>query len=140
MIRADQREFRSAFKKHLHAYLHWENTGSELSKRLILIYCVECGLKYKIMESKRIYQVTDAQEDLQKDLCSHNFYRLLMRLNQAATYQFPIIHTIHGDQVDPTTYHQFCRYSVQSTKDQQDNIQKYDNQLAKIADWLKERV
>ena len=140
MIQADQREYKSAFKKHLHAYLHWENTGSEISKCLILIYCVECGLKYKIMESQRIYQVEDAQEDVQRDLGSHNFYKLLMRLNQAGTYHFPTIQTIHGDRVDPNTYHQFCRYSVQPIKEHTANIQKYDDQLAEIASWLKERV
>lgn len=139
-VRASRREYKSAFQKHLHAYSHWENTGSETSKRLILIYCVECGLKYKIMESLRIQRLEDAQENIQHDLGSHNFYLLLKRLNQAGIYRFPTIQTIHGDKVDPNTYHLLCRYSIQPTKTHQNQIQQYDDQLEKIAEWLKERV
>ncbi len=47
-LRADQRDYKNAFKKHYHAYSNWQGTGSNLSRRLILAYCVECGLKYNL--------------------------------------------------------------------------------------------
>ena len=43
-LQADQRYYKNAFKKHFHAYSNWQATGSDPSKRLILVYCVECGL------------------------------------------------------------------------------------------------
>ena len=35
-LRADQRDYKNAFKKHYHAYSNWQGTGSNLSRRLIL--------------------------------------------------------------------------------------------------------
>ena len=54
-LRADQRDYKNAFKKHYHAYSNWQGTGSNLSRRLILAYCVECGLKYEVMGRVKIF-------------------------------------------------------------------------------------
>lgn len=139
-IQADQKDFKQAFQKHLHTYSNWDNTGSDISKRLVLIYCVECGLKYKLMQEKRIYRVQDAQQDLQDDLNSHDFQKLIKRLNYLGSYSFPQIETVHGDKVIPVTYHQLCRYAISPIKAHENYIQKYDEQLADIASWLKEKV
>ena len=53
-LRADQRDYKNAFKKHYHAYSNWQGTGSNLSRRLILAYCVECGLKYEVMKQGQV--------------------------------------------------------------------------------------
>ena len=50
-LQADQRDYKNAFKKHYHAFSNWQATGSNPSKRLILVYCVECGLKYEVMKT-----------------------------------------------------------------------------------------
>ena len=140
MIQANRRDYRTAFKKHLHAYSNWGDTGSLTSKRLILVYCVECGLKYSIMDSERIYSVSEAQIDIQNDLHSHNIYKLLKRLNQSGNYVFHRIETIHGDNVDPNTFHQICRYCVPLIDDHEKYLKEYDEQLGRIVLWLKERV
>ena len=59
-IQAVQQDYKRAFQKHLHAYSNWDNKGSDISKRLVLVYCVECGLKYKLMESLKIHKYKDA--------------------------------------------------------------------------------
>ena len=69
-IIADWRDYRSAYSKHLHAFLNWGPTGSDTSKRLLLIYSVECGLKFMLMQSMRIYRVSEAREDIEKLLYS----------------------------------------------------------------------
>ena len=58
-LQADQRYYKNAFKKHFHAYSNWQATGSDPSKRLILVYCVECGLKYEVMKKERLVKITD---------------------------------------------------------------------------------
>lgn len=140
MICADQQDYKNAFKKHLHAYTNWGVTGSGTSRRLILIYCVECGLKSLLMKQQRIYRVADAQPHIVNEFYSHDFYRLLKSLNQAGIYSFPPISTIHGDRVRPDTYHQLCRYSVRIAENHQGLVNQYDGQLEKIAEWLREQV
>lgn len=58
-LQADQSYYKNAFKKHFHAYSNWQATGSDPSKRLILVYCVECGLKYEVMKKERLVKITD---------------------------------------------------------------------------------
>ena len=139
-IKAVQQDYRRAFQKHFHAYLNWNGTESDVSKRLILIYCVECGLKYAVMKKTHIQNVHDAQPDLEKELNSHDLHKLLKRLNIAGTYSFPHITTLHGDVVTLISYHQLCRYSILPVKENEVHIQKYDSQLIDIVNWLRERV
>lgn len=139
-IQAVQQDYKKAFQKHFHAYSHWDKTGSDISKRLILIYCVECGLKCALMQSLQIQKVRDAREEIANALSSHDLQKLIKQLNIAGAYAFPHIQTIHGDVVTLATYHQLCRYSIRPIKAHEPYIQKYDNQLVDIAGWLKERV
>lgn len=139
-LRADQRDYKQAFKKHLHAYSNWQATGSDSSKRLILTYCVECGLKYEIMKQERLLQVADAQEDIRGELASHDLRKLLKRLNKAGTYTFPLIKTNHDEDVYPEVYHQLCRYCINPGDKYIDAIQRFDSILEEIAKWIEERV
>ena len=63
MLPATQRELRSAYQKHAAAYYSWEKTESDISRRLILVYCVECGLKYLIMRDKQIMRIDEAANE-----------------------------------------------------------------------------
>ena len=76
-LRADQRDYKNAFKKHYHAYSNWQGTGSNLSRRLILAYCVECGLKYEVMKQECLIQTTDAQGEVKTALGQHDLRKLL---------------------------------------------------------------
>ena len=49
-LRADKRNYKKAFTVHANSYDNW-NIGSPYSRRLLLCYCVECGLKCLIMEN-----------------------------------------------------------------------------------------
>ena len=139
-INADIRDYKSAFKKHSHAYRNWKGTGSDNSKRLVLIYGVECGLKYLLMEKEKINSVADAQPRIQASLSSHDFRMLLKMLNCAGEYEFPPIRTVHQDVVWPNTYHQLCRYSIRAVPNDQSHIAMYDEQLDGIMGWLSEKV
>lgn len=92
------------------------------------------------MAKERIFKVDEAQDTIKKFLNSHDYYKLLNALNQAGNYSFPPIKTVHSDTVRADTYHQLCRYAIRTVKDDEGLIEKYDNQLQQIADWLGEHV
>lgn len=92
------------------------------------------------MVKERIFKVDEAQDTIRKSLNSHDYYKLLIALNQAGSYSFPPIKTIHNDIVRAETYHQLCRYAIRTAKDDEGLIAQYDDQLQKIADWLGEHV
>lgn len=135
-LRADQRDYKNAFKKHFHAYSNWQDTGSDLSRRLILVYCVECGLKYEIMKREHLIKTADAQPDIQDDLRSHDLRRLLKRLKKAGEYTFPPIKTEYGYLIHPEEYHQFCRYCIPPDKRYIVAVQHFNNTLEAIAQWI----
>lgn len=139
-IQAVQQDYKRAFQKYLHTYSNWDNKGSDISKRLVLVYCVECGLKYKLMESLKIHKIQDAQEEIAEVLSSHDLQNLLKRLKITGEYVFPHIQTAHNDIVTLKTYHQICRYAIRPIKAHEQLIQKYDEQLDSIVSWLKEQV
>lgn len=139
-LRADQRDYKQAFTKHLHAYNNWGSTGSESSKRLILAYCVECGLKCAIMKQERLNMVSEAQKPISDALGSHDFRKMLKILNQIGSYSFPIIKTSHHENVEPKNYHEFCRYCIKPEDRSVSDIQRYDEILKEIAEWIKEHI
>ena len=136
-IQANQKNFKGAYKKHLYTYEKIQD-GSDITKRLILCYCVECGLKYLIMDENKIFKISQADENLSGILGSHDFRDLLKAIRKAGTYQFKNFQTEYGDTVNAENYHQLCRYCV-NAKDIK-NIYEYDSTLNEIANWLKEVI
>jgi len=139
-IKADQRDFRASFQKHYHTYVNSiedSNKTSEISRILMLVYCVESGLKCMLMKKARVFSVDKAGGELEGLLRTHDFELLLTRLPKAG-YRFPPFTTKHGDTVMPKKYHQICRYAIPS--EATDIIKQYNNQLKAIAEWLSEKV
>ena len=136
-IQADRKNFKGAYKKHFYSYERLRD-GSDITKRLILCYCVECGLKYLIMENRKIANISQADEEISKVLGSHDFKALLKEVKRAGIYQFKNFQTEHGDTVNAENYHQLCRYCI-NAKDIK-CINEYEITLNKIAEWLKEVI
>lgn len=139
-LQADQRDYKNAFKKHRHAYINWQAAGSDFSKRLILTYCVECGLKYEIMKQENLFQTADAQDPIKSELRSHDLRKLLKRLNKAGMYAFPPIKTNRDETVSPETYHQLCRYCIRLGDNYITAIKQFDSTLENIVKWIEERI
>ena len=135
-LRADKRDYKQGFKKHYHAYKYWGDAGSIISKQMILVYCVECGLKYLLMEQERISVVAEARQDIQKKLKCHDFQMLLKSIHRTE-YCFPTIRTKHDEPIQPDNYHQACRYAICQDDD---NHAKYCAVLQEVSEWINERV
>lgn len=128
-----------AFKKHAHSYDNW-NSGSDYSQRLILCYCVECGLKCLIMKNEKIFTIAQANEEIVNVLGTHDFQKLLKQVNQVGTYKFSNFSTEYDQMVSPSDYHQVCRYCVNPKDGKIEYLTKFDNTLNDIKEWLKEVI
>ena len=138
-LRADQRDYKQAYEKHCYAYLNWNATGSNISRQLIMVYCIECGLKYLLMQQEGIFKVSDARPDIQSILKSHDFQLLLKRLGRCE-YHFPTILTKHNEPIPADAYHQMCRYALTPANDNQGRLKQYNDELDRIVEWLKTRM
>ncbi len=136
-IQANRKNYKGAYKKHAYTYEKLQD-GSDITKRLILCYCVESGLKYLIMEEKKIVKVSQADEEIYNVLGSHDFRVLLKAVKKAGVYQFKNFQTEYGDTVNTENYHQLCRYCIDA-KDIS-SVNEYDKTLKEIAEWLKEVI
>lgn len=138
MLTAYKQDYKRAFKKHRATYINWPDKANLFGKRLILVYCVECGLKYLIMDKERINCVLDAREDIQKKLKSHDFQMLLKQLKKVGDFNFPGFNTIYGDTVTPKTYHQICRYTIDSNPKGKACLEEYEKNLENVMKWIDE--
>ena len=138
-LRADKKNYKKAFNIHANSYDNWVS-GSSCSRRLLLCYCIECGLKCLIMQENNIYRVNQANKELADVLNSHDLKALLGKVGQAGNYKFKQFPTEYGDFVPISKYHELCRYSISPRKDSYMSLQEFDSTLVQIKEWLREVV
>ena len=139
-LKADKRDYQNAFHKHFAAYNKWSGTENDLTKRLILVYCVECGLKYKILDQTGVFSSSDAQEDVQKLLSSHNIKDLLKFIRWTEPLCDPKIKTHFHENVSVSDYHQYCRYAIKTEANVKTNEAQFVHSLDMIAQFLRDEV
>ena len=145
MLIADKKDYRRGYKKHYQLYkrLHEENSDVN-SRRLLLVYSVECGLKYMLLDKwneENPKNIFDSNDDRKKYILkSHNLEKILKELGQQGNFKFPQLETVHKSSVVPETYHQLYRYCIR-TKEEQQNIEKnVEETLNSVACWIEERM
>lgn len=143
MILADKKDYKQGYKKHYSAYNKLHNMNASInSKRLLLSYCVECGLKYLLLDKwheENPKKIIENNGDSRKDvLTSHNLEKILKELIQQGTFKFPQMTTVHQDNITSDSYHQLCRYCIRVKENDKDKEIRYEDELRKIAEWIKE--
>lgn len=131
MLTANEKNYKAAFNMHWSAFngSHFhENNGTRI---LSLIYCVECGLKYKLMREKNFQG---------EELKTHDFRKLLKEMKEAGRSSFSEFKTKRGDSVTPNSYHELFRYKIEWKETDNEKIEKYNKELTDIANWLKESI
>lgn len=117
---------------------------NEYSWSLILIYCVECGLKSLIMKKWRIATISEISEDdkiKQGLIKSHDILKLLKYLNQPGGYEFKSFPTKYKQSVSCSNYHEFRRYSIAyDTEKYSCIVKQYDINLLNIMKWIGEKL
>ena len=110
-LTANKKDYRNAFTKHLHTLNNWKDTGSKCSKRLILVYSVECGLKYLLLSKKKVNTASElSDEHVKETIFSHDLQELLKLINWSESFRN--FETNHNDVVTCRSFHEFCRYSI----------------------------
>lgn len=138
-LRADKKNYKKAFHTHYQACKNWD-AGCHNSRKLLMCYCVENGLKWLIMEENRLERISQADDRVTKVLGSHDFRMLLREVKKAGIYRFRDFQTEYGDCVTAENYHQMCRYCVGSKGQDMRPVEEYDKTLHAIAEWLLEVI
>lgn len=133
MIDVSKDEFTKSFNKHYSIYKI--NPIVEDTKRLILFYAVECGLKSRLMYKRNVHMYTKLNEE---DKCGHDIKKLLKKLGIEARYNLLSLKTNHNDHISSKEYQELWRYGVCICKsdknEQRDKL--IEDELNKIALWL----
>jgi hypothetical protein len=138
-IPASQRELRNAFSKHYHVYNTMDQSYHPMTRRLLLFYAVESGLKCYLL--KGIHKNTTSE------LYTHNqFYglekhghdiKLLVKfagISGQKNYQLGNLSEKNGNPIPPEKFHQIWRYGIESKVPKNEN--HIEITLKNIADWL----
>ena len=143
MLIADKRDYRRGYEKHYQSYKRLKSENADInSRRLLLVYSVECGLKYKLLDKwneenpQIILEGTDNKNI--KILKSHNMEKILKELGQQGNFKFIQLKTVHKDVVDTENYHQFYRYCIKTKDKQLYKEEKIEDSLNDIACWIGE--
>ena len=134
-LSADIHDYRRAFYKHFETIKGWNVKCNTRSRSLLLIYCVECGLKYRLMKKFKLFRVEDFSGD-KKIFHEHDFQKLLVQLN-ICEYRFPEFTTKHNETVTPKTYHEFQRYGIEISNVDEDIVHQYNANLSDIVEWIR---
>lgn len=145
MILADKRDYKCGYSKHYAAYKKLNADNATIrSRRLLLIYSVECGLKYLLLDkwnednpSIIISNTTDSRHYIIK---THNLEKILRELGQTGTFSFPQLKTNHGDTVISDNFHELCRYGIYIHEKDRSKEENYETELKKLAEWINERM
>ena len=143
MLIADKRDYRKGYEKHYQSYKRLKGENADIySRRLLLVYSVECGLKYKLLDKwneQNPQKILEGIDDKKiKILKSHNLEKILKELGQQGNFKFPRLKTVHRDIVDAESYHQFYRYCINAQENQSGNEEKVEASLNDIACWIRE--
>lgn len=145
MLTADKRDYKTGYKKHYGLYKRLQKENSYINgRRLVLVYSVECGLKYMLLDkwheetSKEIFNGMDERK--KKILGSHNLEMILKELGQQGNFKLPQMETIHKEQVSSEIYHQLYRYCIRVQEKEKDKEEKLEKILYNIACWIEERM
>lgn len=134
-INVTRREFQDSYRRHYKLYK--ETAGSEKTRRLILFYSVECGLKSLLMRElgKNTYEEFAACCGNEKrELIGHNLSAMMKALNPQSDYCLKNIFLKRGGSVPPKQYNELWRYGAAAIDDQAE--EKAEKTLLKIAEWI----
>ena len=140
MISVKLHELKKIYKKHFECYK--SINGYDKSKRLLLFYSVECGLKCLIL--KDIGQsTTDAifqhykYDILKSD--GHNIKLMIKLLGFEGTFNLKSIDSKNFiTSVGPSQYNQMWRYGIDIEPNGKE--QSVEVELVRIAEWLDPKV
>ena len=141
-INVTRKEFQVSCKNHYFLYKNDKSGISPRTKRLLLFYSVECGLKCLIMKNigKNTYEeLRKYSEDNQKRIHGHDLKAMTQEVGIEHKYPLKRIRLAKGGGVvTPDRYNELWRYGAATESD--DEEIKAEAVLRGIADWIEMRL
>jgi hypothetical protein len=103
-----------------------------MTRRLILFYAVETGLKYHLLGIIRKSNTNELQSHYSN--IGHNIRRMLQEAHCGRNFSLTGFLIDKKQRVDSEQFHQMWRYGIKAKKAKDEN--KAEDQLKKIAEWL----
>lgn len=140
-INVTRKEFQESYKRHYQLYQN--SNVSDKTRRLILFYAVECGLKSLIMKNTNSGTSEEFEAYCQNNnkgwLFGHDIKAMMKEVNPNSEYTLRHIRLKQGDRrVHPREFNQIWRYGA--TVADEDEEKRAEETLEKIADWIQKRI
>lgn len=134
-------EFRKSFQNHYTMYVNTDNGMPERTRRLILFYAVECGLKSLILKNigKNTYQEMQEYYGLcGKKIHGHDLKEMTREVGIEAAYPLKTIKLNKDRHIKPKQYNELWRYGA--TVEDEAEEKREEKTLLRIADWIRQRI
>jgi hypothetical protein len=142
-VSATQRELENAFKKHYNVYKKIDSTYHPMTRRLLLFYSVESGLKCLLLKKISKNTTDELQSYHEYDYLKghgHDIKFLIKAVNLEGQAKYTLKHcsALNGCQIEPEQFHQIWRYGIETGDDSFGD--QSEAVLKNIALWLDEAV
>lgn len=138
-INVTRREFQESYRRHYKMYK--ETAENEKTRRLILFYSVECGLKSLLMKdmgNNTYEEFAECCGSEKSELKGHNISAMLKELNPQNDYCLRSITLKRGGSVPPKQFNELWRYGAALADGEEE--EKAEKTLVKIAEWIDTRL
>ena len=136
-LNVKRKEFQDSYRRHYQLY---QNTNvSDKTRRLVLFYSVECGLKSLIMKENGNNTYEEMAKCCDKSVTGHNIKAMLKQINPRNEFILKNISLENsGGSVPPEKFNELWRYGV--TVEDTEEEEKAEKVLIKIAEWINTRL
>lgn len=136
-LNVTRKEFQDSYRRH---YKLYQSTHvSDKTRRLVLFYSVECGLKSLLMKErgKNTYEEFESCSD--RSLIGHDIKAMLKEVNPRNEFVLKNISLDKGGgSVPPKKFNELWRYGA--TVADVEEEEKAEKILVKIAEWIQSRL
>lgn len=135
-------EFRNSYKKHYELYKHGNRMVAVKSRRLLLFYSVECGLKCMPLQKIGKASYSDLQiycKNKNGTFDGHNIKEMVKELGLDREYIIKRIQLKNaGGTVESRQFNELWRYGVESADELEE--EKVEDTLVELAEYIGKRV
>jgi hypothetical protein len=138
---ATKRDLKDSFEKHYHLYCTLKPDTYQLSRRLILFYVIETGLKYFLLNMIRKNNTQELQshrgyEYLQDH--GHDIKKMLKSADIEGQFVLKDLKSDNDQPIKPEQYHQAWRYGIKFKNP--DKEAEAEKKLKELAEWLEKQI
>jgi hypothetical protein len=129
---AKKSDLKRAFIKHYELYNSLQPNHHQMTRKLILFYAIETGLKYYLLGI--IHKSNTDELHQYYDDIGHDIRRMLKEANRGGQFILEGFLTEGKQWAEPGQFHQMWRYGIRAKETGDEN--KAETVLKKIVEWL----